>query len=318
MPGPEVHDGALTPELGTAVRLLADRAREHDGIEALGEQTLLHLAAPGADVRHVLAPPGTGEPSPDGPGTAEPRTPGSGLLGYASVDLSAVATGSATIELVVAPEARRRGLGRSLLATARELATQRGAPRPSVWAHGDLPGARALAARSGLVPTRELWQMTLDLSSTSGTETPEVPGGVTVRPFVPGLDEEAWLDVNSRAFADHPEQGRMTLEDLRARQREPWFDPRDLLLAERAGTVLASTWMKVEPGSDSGELYALGVDPQAQGSGLGRLLTALTVDHLRRLGLREAMLYTEASNTAAVRTYTRAGFRRSRVDVQYS
>jgi mycothiol synthase len=145
----------------------------------------------------------------------------------------------------------------------------------------------------------------------------EVPG-VVVRPFVVGQDEQAWLHVNARAFAHHPEQGRMTLKDLQAREEEPWFSAEDLLLAEVDGTVLASVWMKVEPGSDAGELYVLAVDPDAQGRGLGRLLTATTLDHLAAAGLRRCVLYTDATSTAAVRTYTSAGFRTSRVDVQYS
>jgi len=138
-----------------------------------------------------------------------------------------------------------------------------------------------------------------------------------VRPFVVGQDDDAWLAMNARAFAEHPEQGRMTAADLSARQHEPWFRADDLLLAEHDGRLLAFAWMKVESGDDTGELYALGVDPAAQGSGLGRYLTARILDHLAARGLRRVLLYTEATNAAAVRTYTAAGFRRSRTDVQY-
>ena len=136
-----------------------------------------------------------------------------------------------------------------------------------------------------------------------------------MRPFVVGKDEAAWLEVNARAFAGHPEQGRMTLADLRARQAEPWFRADDLLLAERAGRLVGFAWLKVE--GDVGELYALGIDPSAQGGGLGRWLTAAALEHLARRGARTGLLYTEATNHAAVHLYTEAGFRRSRVDVQY-
>ncbi|MBX9244750.1 mycothiol synthase, partial [Actinotalea ferrariae] len=185
---------------------------------------------------------------------------------------------------------------------------------PAVWAHGDLPGAQALAARAGMGVVRELWQMAVALPA--GDEVLP-PAGVVVRPFVVGQDEDAWLRVNARAFAHHPEQGRMTRADLEAREAEPWFDPDALLLAEREGAVVASVWMKVEPGGDTGELYVLGVDPDAQGQGLGRLLTARTLTDLSARGLRRAVLYVSAADEAAVRTYRRAGFETVRSDVQY-
>jgi mycothiol synthase len=61
----------------------------------------------------------------------------------------------------------------------------------------------------------------------------------------------------------------------------------------------------------------VGVDPDAQGLGLGSALTRLGLAHLSSRGLRRVMLYTDADNTVAVRTYTRAGFVRSAVDVQF-
>lgn len=298
---------SLTHDAVAAVRALAAAAHRHDGIEALGEQTLLWLADEDAEVVHVVARAPSGD---DAPGAA--------VVGYAQVDLGGPTTGPASAELVVTPEHRRRGVGRALLDAVTRAATDAGRPGVVVWAHGDLPGARALAAAAGLTVTRELWQMARPLSAEDATgDRGPAPDGVVVRPFVVGRDEDAWVAVNARAFAAHPEQGRLTRADVVAREREPWFDATDLLLAERDGRLVASVWMKVEPGSDAGELYALGVDPAEQGSGLGRFLTGLVVRHLAAQGLTRAELYVEGDNEAAVRTYTRAGFARSRVDVQY-
>ncbi len=319
----QTHRGPLDPATVREVRALADAAEQHDGVEAIGEQSLLNLTAPSAgapaaDVVHVTA-----------------RDDAERLVGYAQLD-----PGVATAELVVDPPARRRGVGTTLLAAVREEAARAGVDAPRVWAHGDLPAARALASRAGMSVVRELWKMSLDLTTGSAqTDGPgtdgagtghAAPSDVRVRPFVVGADEEAWLRVNARAFADHPEQGRITLDDLRARQGEPWFDAADFLLAEQAeagpgdgdpsgdADLLAYAWMKIEPGSDEGELYVLGVDPDAQGRGLGRLLTARSLDHLTDRGLRRAVLYTEADNHAAVHTYTAAGFTVARSDVQYA
>ena len=116
-----------------------------------------------------------------------------------------------------------------------------------------------------------------------------------VRPFRPGRDEDAWLRVNARAFATHPEQGSWTADDLRLREAEPWFDPDGFLLAWRGdpddgGVLLGFHWTKVHPPGDVGdeavgEVYVLGVDPGAQGLRLGRALTDLGLAHLRGRGL---------------------------------
>lgn len=285
---PVIHDGGLPGSTVAQVRTIAQVAADHDGIDPLGEQTLLDLVDPAAPTRHLTI----GEPP----------------AGYAAVDLR----DQPVAELVVSPSHRGRGLGRRLLDAAWDVARGSGGT-PLVWAHGNLPAARALAASAGLTVRRELWQMTTDLSVRPPATLPD---DVVVRAFVVGRDEDAWLEVNARAFAGHPEQGRMTLDDLRARQREPWFRADDLLLAERAGRVVGFAWLKVER-ADVGELYALGVDPDAQGGGLGRRLTALALDHLSRRGARTGILYTEATNAAAVNLYKAAGFRRSRVDAQY-
>jgi mycothiol synthase len=145
-----------------------------------------------------------------------------------------------------------------------------------------------------------------------------------VRTFVPGRDERDWLAVNGRAFAAHPEQGKWTLQDLKRRELEPWFDPGGFFLAERAGALVGFHWTKVhqppagQPGaSPVGEVYVLGVDPAEQGGGLGRALTLIGLHHLREQGLPDVMLYVEGDNTPAIRLYESLGFQHTATDVVY-
>ena len=66
-----------------------------------------------------------------------------------------------------------------------------------------------------------------------------------------------------------------------------------------------------------GEVYVLGVDPDAQGMHLGAALTDLGLAHLRGRGLGTVMLYVEESNATAVRLYEARGFTRFSVDVAW-
>jgi mycothiol synthase len=160
--------------------------------------------------------------------------------------------------------------------------------------------------------------------TTAGTDMPDagLPDGVTLRAFVPGQDEEAWLAVNRAAFADHPEQGNLTRADLEARMAEDWFDPAGFLLAEDAGgRLLGFHWTKVHaqhgPHPAIGEVYVVGVAPEAQGMGLGKALTVAGIRHLQEQGLHAVMLYTDAENAPAVSLYRRLGFTRWDMDVMY-
>jgi mycothiol synthase len=67
----------------------------------------------------------------------------------------------------------------------------------------------------------------------------------------------------------------------------------------------------------TGEVYVIGVDPDAQGGGLGRLLTAAGLRYLRDTGCPRVMLYVEADNAAAIKVYQRLGFAKWDVDVQF-
>lgn len=226
-------------------------------------------------------------------------------VGYAHLDDTAGA------ELVVHPADRRRGIGGALLDALE------GAGVEQVWAHGRRPAALAFAAARGYTAARTLWQLRRPLT----TPLPDapLPAGITLRAFVPGRDEDAWVAVNARAFADHPEQGAWTARDVRDREAEPWFDPAGFLLAERAdGTLAGFHWTKVHPGPPPiGEVYVLGVDPSARGLRLGPALTAAGLRHLRDRGLGSVLLYVDGDNPRAVRLYEGLGFTPWDADVQF-
>jgi mycothiol synthase len=178
-----------------------------------------------------------------------------------------------------------------------------------------------LAATAGLERERELWQMRVPLPIAGA---PRWPAGISVRPFVPGQDEAAWLAVNRAAFAADPDQGVWTEVELRKRETEPWFDPSGFLLAHRHDGHLAGfCWTKVHPAEPPqephalGEIYVIGVAPDHQGTGLGRALVIAGLTSLHDRGLIVGMLFVDAQNTAAIGLYRALGFVTTRIDLAY-
>jgi mycothiol synthase len=245
------------------------------------------------------------------------------LVGYAHLDTGGDAFGRLVGELLVRPADRRQGVGAELGTRLLARAGVDGEPGDTlrVWAHGDQPAAAALAKRLGFRPVRRMLRLRMPLTDEVPAPTP--PDGVTLRPFVPGQDEAAFLEVNRLAFAWHPEQGGLSDADLRAEEAESWFDPDGFLLAvDDTDRLLGFHWTKVHPdvaGAPMGEVYVVGVRPGAQGGGLGRALTLAGLAYLRdRRGMDRVMLYVESDNEPALAVYTRLGFREWDADDQYA
>lgn len=312
----------LTEKDAERVRELLLAVRAEDGRPELDEQDGLPRDFAGGE--HLLAPdisgPELSGPELSGPDISSPDISGPELSGYAHLDTDGDAFGRLVAELFVRPDARSRGVGYRLV---RELLRRAGSAALRVWAHGDHPAAARLAERVGFTRARQMHRMRRPLGEPLEEVRP--PDGVRIRAFLPGRDEQAVLAVNARAFSWHPEQSALSLDQLRQTEREGWFDPAGFLLAERDGRLLGFHWTKVhqraaadDSGRPMGEVYVIGVDPDAQGSGLGKALTIAGLEHLRARGLTQVMLYAESENPSAIAMYRRLGFDIWDTDVQYA
>jgi mycothiol synthase len=302
---PDWHT-ALTADEQRGVHELVTAATEFDGIAPVGEQVLRELGQQRSG--HLLV-----------------TETGGAIVGYLNLSPPRESAGEMA-ELAVHPRARRHGIGSAMARAA--LAKTAG--QNQFWAHGTLEPARATASALDLQPVRELVQMRRPLGNAPVKSDPSP--GVRIRTYAGASDDAELLRVNNAAFAKHPEQGGWTEAELAERRNEPWFDPAGLFLAfedsdgEQAGRLLGFHWTKVHldrPGL--GEVYVVGVDPSAQGRGLGKILTSIGVASLAdRLADREdsaeptVMLYVESDNVAAVRTYEGLGFATYSVDTAYA
>lgn len=282
----------LSPEQIRDIEWLVQRCADADGVSPLNESARLGLKAAGSHrITHYLLPESTN------------------LVGYASYDHN-----DGSLQLCIDPEHRNFGLGTGLISTVAEQQQMR-----SCWAFGSLPAARAVAARMGMVASRQLLKMTCPLPE--AIEPSLAPGTIAGSFFENELDD--LLKVNARAFADHPEQGSMTREDFEAR-----LGPKQNLyhiISARAWppgaewgdwTFIGFHWMKVE--DTLGEVYVLAVDPSWEGKGVGRSLLQLGLEQMRTHGVRWVLLYVEAANQKAVNLYTSMGFEIARTDTSYT
>ncbi|MGO8860805.1 MAG: mycothiol synthase [Acidimicrobiales bacterium] len=291
-------------QLSDLAALLA-RCEQADGHPALAEPQRMAVSRPD------LAVPGT----PHG-------APGVQVLlayeGPALVGCAVLTPGQDGVTaLHVAVDPGHRGTARGW-PIRRELiqAGRVAAPGPvRLWIMGATDTDDAEAHALGFGPERDLLQMRVPLPLAPDAVAAARP--VETRAFRPGQDDEAWLTVNNRAFEGHPEQGGWTLDDLHERMRADWFDPNGFLVADRpdGSGMIGSCWTKLH--RDMGEIYVISVDPSHHGEGWGRALTVAGLQWMAGQGVGVGMLYTTASNTAAVALYESLGFTIDHVDRSY-
>lgn len=219
--------------------------------------------------------------------------------------VAAVAIGDAPVEFMVHPRYRRQGRGTALLHELLSLGESQ------FWAHGNLPAARNLAASQGLEAARTLLKLQL---TTLPPALYANDSSVTIRAFRED-DVAAILDINRDAFSSHPEQGAMDRADFDARRHQDWFRPEGLFVAESNEKIIGFHWTKIE--GATGEVYVVGVHPEAHGQGVGTALTEHGLSYLAEAQVSAIDLYVEGENHAALAVYRRLGFTEVNCDVLY-
>ena len=175
-----------------------------------------------------------------------------------------------------------------------------------------------LLSTNGFVEERRLLRLEVALP----VEALSLPTGVTLRAFDAERDTQAWLETNNRCFLGHPEQGDWSIEKFGDRRDEAWFRNEDLLVAHLDDVFVGFCWTKtsIETARPPiGEIYVIAVAPEFSGQGIGSALCSQGLAHLEKKHHSEiGMLYVDVSNTTAIKTYDRLGFKTVREDQAWS
>ncbi len=276
---------------------LINRTTHHDGTPPIAEHILLHLRYGGDKAgSHLLV------------------EKDNQVIGYAHLDQTDLVAGP-SVELVVDPSYRGAGVGKALLSEAIKICGK----TLRLWVHGEKEATHSLADLFNFEKIRTVLQMSKSLTDIQ--PLPTIDKEIIIRRFLPGLDSDAWLELNNKVFKDHPEQGGWQLSDLNHRLSEEWFDEKGFFVVEKK-QVIASTWTKVhgehshDHGSGQshahpaiGEIYITAVDPAYTGLGIGKALTITALNYLKYKGLKDAMLYVDFDNKIALKLYKSLGFK---------
>jgi mycothiol synthase len=254
--------------------------------------------------------------APDGERIVVARQ-GADLVGVAL--LSPARDGSTVVHVVVDPAAAPGPAALEEALLGRAVAEAPGAAPIHFWVMQATEADDDRAAAEGFAPERDLLQMRVALPLPADVVAATRP--LVTRSFVVGRDEEAWVETNNRAFAGHPEQGAWTVAELQERMAADWVDLDDFLVADDPDGpgLIGACWTKVHRDRSPvlGEIYVIDVDPRHHGQGWGRSLTVAGLTHLASRGITVGMLYTDATNVAAVALYRSLGFTVDHIDRSY-
>jgi mycothiol synthase len=300
------HLDHLSDTQQSLVLELINRTTNHDAAPPIAEHILLHLRYGGDKFdSHLLV------------------EKDNQVIGYAHLDQTDLVAGP-SVELVVDPSYRGAGVGKALLSEAVKICGK----SLRLWVHGEGELAHSLAASFNFEKIRTVLQMSKSLTDIQ--PLPIINKEIVIRSFLPGIDSDDWLELNNKVFKDHPEQGGWQLSDISHRLSEEWFDEKGFFIVEKNKQVIGSTWTKVhgEHSHDHdsghshahpaiGEIYITAVDPEYAGRGIGKALTITALNYLKYRGLKEAMLYVDFDNKAALNLYNSLGFEIANKDILY-
>jgi ribosomal protein S18 acetylase RimI-like enzyme len=190
---------------------------------------------------------------------------------------------------MVAPDARRRGIGSALLDAAVPLCRERSDRQPLLVVPRQSIGGKRLALRRGGTLDHSEHHLVLSGEPTSGLHKPEI----SLRPAT-AADVPVVVSLLERGFG--------------------WSGPDDLgdrlertALIELRGAVVGTLFMERDD-EEEASIFGFVVEPSLQGRGIGRAALRQACEQLRADGARRIGLDVDVANDRALGLYTSIGF----------
>jgi mycothiol synthase len=209
------------------------------------------------------------------------------------------------LELFVAPERRRQGVGSLLWQhTLQELAAEPRVCRVSAAVRARRTPLAHFLTHHGFYLEHVEWEMSRPLSD----ELPEPswPAGYRLTTFRRAVAIRHFLALYGASFSQTPWYQPFSRDEV----EETLQGPADLLFASTAGEAVAVAWLRVT--GQSGRIEPIGVVEAHQGKGVGRALLEAALSVLRQRGVTTVRLGVWKRNRTAIHLYRKLGFRRRR------
>jgi ribosomal protein S18 acetylase RimI-like enzyme len=181
------------------------------------------------------------------------------------------------------------------------------------WAADGWPEQEVLAERGWTATDTVLTQYLQPLDT--DLDPPRVPEGFTLRPLRGASDVPARVEVHRAAFA--PSQMSEAKYGILLAQEHYAFE-HDLVVEAPDGSFAAFAMCWVDRAGSIGEFEPVGVHPDHQRRGLGRVVMRAGLRLMREAGLRDAMVFSLRSNQASEALYRSAGFAEQALHRQYT
>lgn len=190
---------------------------------------------------------------------------------------------------MVAPDARRRGIGSALLDAAVPLCRERGDRPPLLVVPRQSIEGKRLARRRGGTLDHSEHHLVLSGKPTSGPREPEI----SLRPAT-GADVPLVVSLLEQGF------GWSGPDDLGSRLERT-------VLVELRGAVVGTLFLERDDARQA-SIFGFVIDPSLQGRGIGRAALRQACERLRAGGARRISLDVDVANDRALGLYTSIGF----------